>query len=103
MVTPLPEGEITVDLRRLASKAKEIVDKRGGMQSVKEDAEELKDIAGRGGSLGDKAKAAAEAVKDPGAGGPTETPEADREPRERERPREPGRQHHRERGQRPGR
>jgi hypothetical protein len=91
-----------MDLRRLASKAKEIVDKRGGMQSVKEDAEELKDIAGGGGSLGDKTKAATAAVKDPGAAGP-EAPPADRERRERERPREPGRQHHRERGQRPGR
>jgi hypothetical protein len=54
-------------LKRIAEKAKEQVDRRGGTESVKEDAEELKEIAKGEGSLKDKAKAAGEALKDPGA------------------------------------
>jgi hypothetical protein len=61
-----------VNLRRLADQAKKIVDKRGGTDALKEDAEELKDIAGGQGSLKDKAKAAGEAIKEPGAPGPDE-------------------------------
>ena len=49
--------------------AKKMVDKRGGTDALKEDAEELKDIAGGKGSMKDKAKAAGEAIKDPGAPG----------------------------------
>jgi hypothetical protein len=56
-----------VNLRRLADQAKKIVDKRGGTGALKEDADELKDIATGKGSLKDKAKAAADAAKDPGA------------------------------------
>jgi hypothetical protein len=56
-----------MNLGQLASKARDLVQKRGGTDSVKEDAQELRDIASGSGSLGDKAKAAAEAVKDPGA------------------------------------
>jgi hypothetical protein len=62
-----------MDLRRIADKAKELVDKRGGTDSLKEDAAELKDIATGSGSVADKAKEAVEAVKDPGAGGRDET------------------------------
>jgi hypothetical protein len=58
-----------VNLRRLADRAKNVVDKRGGTGALKEDAEELKDIAKGEGSLKDKAKAAGEAMKDPGAAG----------------------------------
>jgi len=58
-----------MDLKRIADKAKELVDKRGGTDSLREDAGELKDIATGKGSLTDKAKAAAEAVKDPGEAG----------------------------------
>jgi hypothetical protein len=61
-----------MDLKRLSSKAKEVVDKRGGTESVKEDAAELKDIFKGKGSLTDKAKEAAAAIKDPGAPGPDE-------------------------------
>jgi hypothetical protein len=57
-----------MDLKRLADKAKDLVDKRGGTDSLKEDAGELKDIATGKGSLTDKAKAAAEAIKQPGGG-----------------------------------
>jgi hypothetical protein len=55
-----------VNFRRITDQAKKLVEKRGGSESVKEDAEELKDIAQGEGSLKDKAKAAGEAIKDPG-------------------------------------
>jgi hypothetical protein len=61
-----------VNLRRLknvADKAKEQVEKRGGSDALKEDAEELKGVAKGEGSLKDKAKAAGKALKDPGAPG----------------------------------
>jgi hypothetical protein len=58
-----------VNLRRLTDQAKKLVERRGGTDSVKEDAEELKDIAKGEGSLKDKAKAAGEAVKEPGKAG----------------------------------
>lgn len=59
-------GKIT---DQVADQAKKLIDERGGMDALKEDAEELKDIATGEGSLTDKAKAAAEAIKDPGAKG----------------------------------
>ena len=59
-----------MDLGKLVEKAKGLVAKRGGTDSLKKDAEELKDIAGGNGSVSDKAKAAADAVRDPGAPGP---------------------------------
>ena len=62
-------------LADLAGKAKQLIDKRGGTGSLKEDAEELRGIAGSKGSLSDKAKRAAEAVKDPGV-----DPQADHDP-----------------------
>jgi hypothetical protein len=61
-----------VNFRRLADQAKKLVDKRGGTDALKEDAEELKDIATGKGSVKDKAKAAADAVKDPGKPGEEE-------------------------------
>jgi hypothetical protein len=65
-----------MDLKRLTNRAKDLVEKRGGADSVKEDAGELKDIATGKGALKDKAKAAAEAIKEPGAGGDsTSSPE----------------------------
>jgi hypothetical protein len=73
-----------VNFRRLADQAKKIVDKRGGTESLKEDAGELKDIATGEGSLKDKAKAATEAVKEPGKPGerPPKPPEEQRKPPE---------------------
>ncbi len=56
-----------MDLKRLQDKAKGLIDKRGGTDSLKEDAAELKEIANSKGSLGDKAKAAMAAIKDPGS------------------------------------
>jgi hypothetical protein len=59
-----------INFRRLADQAKKTIDKRGGTDSLKEDAQELRDIAKGKGSLTDKAKEAGEAIKDPGAKGP---------------------------------
>jgi hypothetical protein len=59
-----------VNFKKFADKAKDVVDKRGGMGSLKEDAEELRGIAKGEGSFKDKATEAAAAVKDPGAKGP---------------------------------
>ena len=61
-----------MDFKKLSDQAKKVVDKRGGTESVKEDAQELKGIFSGKGSLSDKAKAAAEAIKDPGAKGQDE-------------------------------
>lgn len=58
-----------MDFKKLADKAKDTIDKRGGVDSLKADAEELKKVAKGQGSLTDKAKAAAAALKDPGERG----------------------------------
>jgi hypothetical protein len=55
-------------LKNVFGRAKEEVDKRGGTDALKEDAEELKEIAKGKGSVSDKAKQAADAIKEPGAG-----------------------------------
>jgi hypothetical protein len=59
-----------MDLKSLFNKGKKMVDDRGGVDSLKEDASELAEIAKGKGSLTDKAKEAAEAVKDPGTNEP---------------------------------
>jgi hypothetical protein len=56
-----------VDFKDLADKAKQIVDERGGIQSVEEDAKEVDGILTGDGSLTDKAKEAFKAIKEPGA------------------------------------
>jgi hypothetical protein len=73
-----------VDFKKLGDKARDLIDKRGGTDSLKEDAAELKDIATGKGSVSDKAKAAAEAIKEPGAKGdePTEPQPIPAEPTE---------------------
>jgi hypothetical protein len=58
-----------MNLGRLTKRAKQLIDKRGGTDALKEDAQELGDIMKGKGSAGDKAKAAAGALKDPGAPG----------------------------------
>ena len=57
------------NLSNIANKAKDAVEKRGGTDSLKRDAEELKGIAKGPGSISDKAKAAVSAIKDPGETG----------------------------------
>ena len=78
-----------MDFKRLTDKAKGIVEQRGGTESVKEDANELKDIAKGPGSFADKAKAAVEAIKEPGYDdappSPAPTPAAQATPAEAER------------------
>jgi hypothetical protein len=58
------------NVKRIADKAKDQVEKRGGSDALKQDANELKGIAKGKGSLKDKAKAAGKAIKDPGAKDP---------------------------------
>ena len=74
-----------MDFKKLADKAKDTIDKRGGVDSLKADAEELKRVAKGKGSLTDKAKAAAAALKEPGSGKSTGkhrdgAPEGERHP-----------------------
>lgn len=58
-----------MDLSKISDKAKQLLEQRGGTDAVKQDLDELKEIARGEGSLADKAKAALEALKDPGARG----------------------------------
>ncbi len=58
-----------MDLSKLTDQAKKLFEERGGMDALKEDATELKDIATGEGSVADKARAAAEAVNDRGRAG----------------------------------
>jgi hypothetical protein len=64
-----------VNFRKLGDRAKDLVERRGGTDSLKQDAAELKEIATGKGSLSDKAKAAAAAIKDPGAKAEEAAPE----------------------------
>ena len=59
-----------MDLKGLINKGKKIVDDRGGVESLKADAQEVAGIAKGKGSLSDKAKQAAAALKDPGTNQP---------------------------------
>jgi general stress protein YciG len=65
-----------VDWKQMVDRAKRELDKRGGPPSAKEDAEELRDIARGGGSMSDKLKRAAAALKEPGAHKPGSEPAA---------------------------
>ena len=58
-----------MDIGKIEEEAKKVIDERGGMDSVKDDALEVKDIVGKDESLTDKAKDTFEALKDPGAPG----------------------------------
>ncbi len=59
-----------MNLKSLQHRAKLLIDKRGGTDSLKADAEELKNIAKGPGSVAEKAKRAGDALKDPGAKDP---------------------------------
>lgn len=56
-----------MDFKKLSKQAKKIVDQRGGTEALKQDAQELQNIAKSKGSMSDKAKKAADALKEPGA------------------------------------
>jgi hypothetical protein len=75
-----------MNLRSLANKAKQMVDRRGGSSALKQDAQELRDIARGPGTVGDKAKAAAQALREPGA---TRSEPPARAQRPTDHPREP--------------
>jgi hypothetical protein len=55
-----------VKFNRIAEKAKQALDRRGGMDALKEDLQEVKEAAAGRGSFRDKARAAADALKTPG-------------------------------------
>ena len=61
--------------KAMADKAKQTFQQRGGSEAAKEDAEELRDIAHGHGSITDKAKEAAAAIREPGAHHP-DSPDA---------------------------
>ncbi len=67
-----------MDFKKLTNRAKDAVEKRGGTDALKKDAQELKDIATGKGTLKDKAKAAGEALKEPGS--PNTAGDARKEP-----------------------
>jgi general stress protein YciG len=53
--------------KAMADKAKQTFQQRGGSEAAKQDAEDLRDIARGQGSITDKAKEAAAAIREPGA------------------------------------
>ena len=55
-----------MDFKKLTNQAKAAIDKRGGTEALKGDLAELKTVAQGKGTLKDKAKAAADALKEPG-------------------------------------
>jgi hypothetical protein len=74
-----------VNLKRLADKAKQTIDARGGTERLKQDAERLKGIATGPGTAKEKAKAGGEALKQPApptgtSPAPPATPRASTEP-----------------------
>jgi hypothetical protein len=79
-------------LSSLTEKAKALFHKRGGMDAAKGDMQELKDIHASEGSMSDKAKAAVDALKEPGAKGPdrAESPSGGDAPGGPERTESPG-------------
>jgi len=58
-----------MNFNRLVRRAKQVVDDRGGTEALKQDAQELAHVAKGKGSAKEKAKAASEALRDPGAAG----------------------------------
>ena len=55
-----------MDFKRITQQAKRMIDKRGGTDALKQDLSELKDVATSKGTVKEKAKAAADALKQPG-------------------------------------
>jgi hypothetical protein len=61
--------------KAMADKGKQTFQQRGGSEAAKADAEELRDIAHGHGSITEKAKEAAAAIREPGAHHP-DSPDA---------------------------
>jgi hypothetical protein len=55
-----------MNFKRMADRAKRVIEDRGGTEQLKHDAERLRGIATGPGTAKDKAKAAGEALKKPG-------------------------------------
>jgi hypothetical protein len=68
----------------VSRKAREIFNKRGGTEAAKGDLQELKEIHSRGGMMSDQAKAAVDALKEPGTKGPDRSAPPDEQTRARE-------------------
>ena len=68
----------TMNFKKLTDQAKAAIDKRGGTDALKADLAELKTVAQGKGTMKDKAKAAADALKQPGGrpGGADASPAA---------------------------
>jgi hypothetical protein len=61
---------------RMARLAKQAIDQRGGVQALKQDLQQVTDAAKGKGTLKEKAKAAAEALKQPGTAAHGDAPVA---------------------------
>lgn len=57
-----------MDFKKLSKQARKMIDQRGGTDALKQDAKELQRIAKGKGSVSEKAKRAADALKTPGDG-----------------------------------
>jgi len=73
-----------MNFKKLADQAKAAIDKRGGTEALKGDLAEAREAARGKGTMKEKAKAAADAVKTPGA-----RPGADAPPTARDLPPRP--------------
>lgn len=71
MVRPMG---VVMKLNRITEKAKEAIDRRGGVDGLGANVHELRTAVGRPGSLREKARAAADALKQPARSGPRATP-----------------------------
>ena len=81
-----------MNLKRLADKAKQTIDARGGTERLKADAERLRGIATGPGTAKEKAKAGSDALKEPAR--PAGTPPAPAPPAAPKATTEPERQQH---------
>jgi hypothetical protein len=75
-----------VNWKSIADKAKQTFQQRGGSEAAKEDAEELRDIARGQGSITDKAKEAAAAIREPGGHHPDSPNAQPQDPSQARRP-----------------
>jgi hypothetical protein len=72
--------------KAMADKAKQTFQQRGGSEAAKGDAEELRDIVRGQGSITDKAKEAAAAIREPGAHQPNSSDAPSQDGSEVQRP-----------------
>ena len=63
-----------MDLDKLAKSAEKFIDQHGGTDTLKQEAEDLKEIAAGDGTLADKAKQAAQSAKEYSKLGPDGQP-----------------------------